>query len=260
MLFSSYLLLVQCLHVPKIGTILALDEIPFMFEANSTQLDCLADLLLIAFMECLAPGETSLTLAQVHTRNFTPHQQATRDCICFLFKRGRVVISPVIRMRRGRVLVRDTNIRINITAADIPKLIINLSYSMRGEIADTCSEPFIFILDEQLKVYECIEYCRFYLDREGLGLREDSTPPYKLHLMVMELAHEQVFSILWRAVKTASKYASQKKKKFASLSDICDLAYKYFLEYRKRDALIDFYRTPYSVGNSVLRGVVAKYK
>lgn len=260
MLFSSYPLLVQCFRVPKIGTILALDETLFMHEANSIQLDCLADLLLIAFMECLAPGETSLTLAQLHTRSFTPHQQATRDCICFLFKRGRVVISPVIQKRRGRVLVRDTNIRINITAADIPKLIINLSYSMRGKIADTCSEPFIFNLDEQLKVYECIEYCRFYLDREGLGLREDSTPPYKLHLMVMELAHEQVFMLLWRAVKTTSLAANQKNRKSVTLSDVCESAYKYFLSYRKRDVEIDFYRMPYSVGNSVLRGVVAKYK
>ncbi|WP_157152645.1 hypothetical protein [Cellvibrio sp. BR] len=230
-----------------------------MFEANSIQLDCLADLVLIAFMECLAPGEVSLTLAQLHTRNFTNHHQATRDCICFLFKQGRVVISPIIQKRRGRV-VRDTNILIRIATTDIPKSIINLSYSMRGKIADTCSEQFIFILDEQLKVYECIEYCRFYLDREGLGLREDSTPPYKLHLMVMELAHEQVFSILWRAVKTASISASQKKKKFVSLNDLCELAYKYFLESRRRDIQIDFYRMPYSVGNSVLRGLITTYK
>lgn len=231
-----------------------------MFEANSDQLDCLADVVLIAFMECLIPGEASLTLAQLHTRNFTPHEHTTRDCICFLYKQGRVVISRIAQKRRGRLLVRDTNILINIATTDVPKLIINLSYSMKGKIADTCSEPFIFNLDEQLKIYECIEYCRFYLDREGLGLREDSTPPYKLHLMVMELAQEQVFSILWRAVKTGSKYASQKKKKFVSLSELCDLAYKYFLEYRKMDSQIDFYRTPYCVGNSVLRGVVAKYK
>jgi hypothetical protein len=231
-----------------------------MFEANSIQLDCLADLVLIAFMECLAPGEVSLTLAQLHTRNFTPHQQATRDCICFLFRQGRVATSPIAQKTRGRVLVRDTNILITITPSDIPKLIINLSYSMRGKIADTCSEPFICILDEQLKVYECIEYCRFYLDREGLGLRDDAAPSYKLHLMVMELAHEQVFMILWRAVKTASFSSSQNKKKFVALSDLCDLAYRYFLEYRKRDAQIDFYRIPYSVGNSVLRGIITKYK
>lgn len=230
-----------------------------MFEANSIQLDCLADLLLIAFMECLAPGEASLTLAQLHTRNLTPHQQATRDCICFLFKRGRLVVSPVTQKRRGRVLVRDTNILINITAVDIPKLIINLSYSMRGKIADTCSEPFIFILDERLKVYECIEYCRFYLDREGLGLRGDATTPYKLQLMVLELAHEQVFMLLWRSVKTASISAHEKKRKSVTLNEICESAYKYFLSYRKRDIEIDFYRMPYSVGNSTLRNVVTKY-
>ncbi len=78
--------------------------------------------------------------------------------------------------------------------------------------------------------------------------------------MVMELAHGQVFTLLWRAVKTASISASQKKKKFVSLNDLCDLAYKYFLEYRKRDMQIDFYRMPYSVGNSVLRGLITKYK
>ena len=182
-----------------------------MFEANSIQLDCVADLVLIAFMECLAPGEASLTLAQLHTRNFTPHQQATRDCVCFLLKQGRVVVSPIVQKRRGRALVRDTNILINIASVDIPKLIINLSYHMRGKIADTCSEPYIFNLDEQLKVYECIEYCRFYLDREGLGLRGDAILPYKLQLMVMELAHEQVFMLLWRAVKTASMSAHEKK-------------------------------------------------
>ena len=231
-----------------------------MFEANSIQLDCIADIVLIAFMECLAPGEVSLTLSQLHTRNFTPHQHTTRDCICFLYKQGRVVISRIAQKRRGRVLVRDTNILINIAPTDVPKLIINLSYSMKGKIADTCSEQFFSILDEQLKVYECIEYCRFYLEREGLVLRENSTPPYKLHLMVMELAQEQVFMILWRAVKTSSIAATQKKKKFVSLSDICDLAYKYFLEYRKRGALIDFYRTPYCIGKSILRGVVDKYR
>ena len=171
-----------------------------------------------------------------------------------------MVISPIVKKRRGRVRIRDTNILINIASTDIPKLIINLSYSMRGKIADTCCEPIIFILDEQLKVYECIEYCCFYLDREGLELRDDSSPPYKLHLMVMELAQEQVFTLLWRAVKTASISASQKKKKFVSLNDLCDLAYKYFLEYRKRDMQIDFYRMPYSVGNSVLRGLITKYK
>lgn len=231
-----------------------------MFEADSNQLNCLADLMLIAFMECLAPSETSISLAQLHTRNFAPHQQATRDCICFLFKQGKVVISPIIKKRKGRVHIRDTNILLNVVQADIPKLIINLSYCMRGKIADACCEPFIFVLNEQLKVYECIEYCRFYLDREGLELRGDFTLPYKLHLMVMELAHEQVFMVLWRAVKTNSFSAHQKKKQFVTLNDLCDLAYKYLLSYRKRDIEIDFYRMPYSVGNSSLRGVVTKYR
>lgn len=156
--------------------------------------------------------------------------------------------------------MRDTNISLNITHLDIAKLIINLSYCIKGKITYTNSAPFIFILDEQLKFYECIEYCRFYLDREGLGLKEDFTQPYKLHLMVMELAHEQVFMILWRAVKTASISAHQKKRKSVALNELCDLAYKYLLSYRRRDIEIDLYRMPYSVGNSALRNVVTKYK
>ena len=154
---------------------------------------------------------------------------------------------------------RDTNILAKISPADISKLIINLSYGMRSKIADANCEPLLATMNEQLKVYECIEYCQFYLDREGLGLRGDSTQSYKLHLMVLELAQEQVLMVLWRAVKTASISAHQKKRKAVTLNELCDLAYKYFLSYRKRDIEIDFYRMPYSVGNSTLRSVVTKY-
>ncbi len=231
-----------------------------MFEANSNQLNCLADLVLIAFLGCLAPREASISLAQLHTRNFAPHQQATRDCIYYLFKQGRVEISPFVQKRRGRVHARDMNISLKLDPPDIPKLIINLSYSIRDKISDTKCELLFDLLDEQLKVYECIEYCQFYLDREGLGLRSDSVQPYKLHLMVMELAHEQVFMLLWRAVKTASIYALKKKEKSVTLNELCDLAYKYFIDYRKRDIGINCYRAPYSVVSSSLRNILVKYK
>lgn len=234
-----------------------------MLDANSDQLDCLADLIFIALLECLALEEASLSMEQLHTRNFTPHPQATRDCICFLAKQGRVVISPITIKKKGRAIqARDTNITINICSTNVSKLIINLSYEARGKIAESNCQQLVTILDGQLKAYECIEYCKFYLNREGLELKEEFVQPYKLSLMIMELAQEQVFKLLWRAVKTVSVSATEKKRqeKFVSLSKLCDLAYKYFLEYRKRDIPIDFYRTPNSIGNSVLRSVVTKYK
>ena len=110
--------MVQWLDVPKIGTLFALAEnrLP-MFEANSNQLNCLADLMLIAFLECLAPREASISLAQLHTRNFAPHQQATRDCICYLFKQGRVEISPFFQKWRGKVRVRDMTISLKLDSS-----------------------------------------------------------------------------------------------------------------------------------------------
>lgn len=111
-------------------------------------------------------------------------------------------------------------------------------------------------LDDQLKVYECVEYCRYYLDREGVGLRDDFKPLAKLQLMLLELAQEQVFMVIWRAVKTTSEAALAKNRKSVSLSDVINLAYKYFISYRRRDIQIDHYRAPYSVKNSALRSTL----
>lgn len=245
---------------PKMVHFLALDEF-FMYEADSSQLNCLADLVLISFMECLLPGEVSISINQILMRNLTPHEQATRDCICFLYRQGRVKISPVMTKRVGRVVqVRDTKVELKISAAEVPKLIINLSYGMRGKITDSKSQDCIGILDDQLKVYECIEYSRYYLCREGLDLAEKNTPPYKLILMVMDLPRQQIFMLLWRAVKTANTIAVKKKERYVSLDTLCNLAYKYYLEYRKRESQIEFYHAPSSVDSSTLRGVLTKYR
>ncbi|RYY04031.1 MAG: hypothetical protein EOO53_03820 [Gammaproteobacteria bacterium] len=140
------------------------------------------------------------------------------------------------------------------------KLIAHLSQYLKCTPLDSGDCQRIKLLDDQLKIYECVEYCRYYLDREGLDLKDDFKQLHKLQLMILELAQEQVFMVIWRAVKTASERAIVKNRKSVSLSELMELAYKYFISYRKRDVQIDFYRAPYAVVSSTLRSTLLTFK
>ena len=217
-------------------------------------------MVLIAFLECLQPREASVSLTRFHTRNFSPHPQLTRDCICFLIKQGRVGATFVGQGKRAKARLRGLEITIKVSGAEAPKLIVHLSQSLKCTFFDSENSETLKFLDDQLKIYECIEYCRYYLDREGLNLRDDFKQLHKLQLMILELAQEQVFMVIWRAVKSASESAIKKNKKSVSLNELIDLAYKYFISYRKRDLQIDFYRAPQSISNSVLRSTLLGFK
>lgn len=231
-----------------------------MYSHYDRSLSCLADLILIAFLECLQPREASVSLVQLHTRNFSPHPQLTRDCICFLIKQGRVGVTFVGKRRRAKARLRGLEITIKISSGEVPKVIVHLIQSLKCTFFDSENGETLKFLDDQLKIYECIEYCRYYLDREGLNLKDDFKQLHKLQLMILELAQEQVFMVSWRALKTASESAIKNNKKSVSLNELIDLAYKYFISYRKRDLQIDFYRAPQSISNSSLRSTLLGFK
>jgi len=221
--------------------------------------DCLANLVLIAFLECLQPREASVSLAQFHTRNFSPHPQLTRDCICLLIKQGRVSARGLSKKKRGRVLHKGLEITNHLSSAEVTGLTAQLNQYLKCMPFDSDDHEQLKCLNDQLKVYECVEYCRYYLDREGVGMRDDLKPLAKLQLMLLELAQEQVFMVIWRAVKNASEAARAKNRKTVSLNELINLAYKYFISYRRRDIQIDFYRAPYSIISSALRSTLLAF-
>lgn len=231
-----------------------------MYSSYDRSLGCLADLVLIAFLECLQPREASVSLTRLHTRNFSPHPQLTRDCICFLIKQGRVGATFVGKGKRAKARLRGLEITINVSSAGVTALITHLNLYLKYVPLDSDNHEQLKCLDDQLKAYECVEYCRYYLDREGVGLKDDFKQLPKLQLMLLELSQEQVFMVIWRAVKTASEAAHFKNRKSVSLSELINLAYKYFISYRRRDIQIDFYRAPYSVMGSALRSTLLAFK
>lgn len=177
-----------------------------------------------------------------------------------LIKQGRVGARLVGKKRRGRAQLQGLEIAINISNSEVTTLVTHLNQSLKCMFFDSDKHKQLKCLDHQLKIYECVEYCRYYLEREGLTLRDDFKHQPKLQLMLLELNQEQVFMVIWRAVKTASESAQAKNRKSVSLYDLIDLAYKYFIGYRRRDIEIDFYRAPYSVISSALRSTLLALK
>lgn len=219
----------------------------------------IADLVLVAFLECLANKETHVPLVQFHARNYSPHPQLTRDCVCFLIKQGRVSVSFIGKSRKGKRLSRGLDINTNISSNNLASTIIDLSKNLKKHLPYYKDSELLKELDDQLKIFECVEYCRYYVEKEELKLKDEFDCLHKLELMILELAQPQVYMLLWRAVKNASEIRTPKSRRAISLNDVINLAYKYFISYRKRDIQIDFYKAPYSVENSALRNTLHRF-
>lgn len=230
-----------------------------MHSLHDSSSDCLANLVLVAFLECLQPKEKLVSLAQFHTRNFSPHPQLTRDCICLLIKQGRVRAKLNNKRMRGRRQLRELELTTSITSEEVTALITHLSGIRKCMPFDMSEHEPLKCLNEQLQIYECVEYCRHYLAREGVGMRGDFNQLPKLQIMLLELAQQQVFMVLWRAVKTSSKAAHAKNRKSVALSELIDLAYEYFISYRRRGVQINRYEGPSSVINSALRSALLAF-
>jgi|GEM_PF-4344599 len=219
----------------------------------------ITDLIFIAFLERLNCNETTISLEQLHTRGFTPHPQLTRDCVCHLIRNGRVGGTIVERVGRSKRNKRDLKLSISKEMGDIDRFIALRYVRLYQSKDDNAVKDQLEELDQVLKQYECIEYCRYYLDKEGLTLKENQCEHHKLSLLTKELEQEQVFMVGWRAVKNAALSASTRKRRSVTLSEICNLSYKYFLDYRKRNIQIDHYRAPYHLLNSSLRNTLVIY-
>jgi hypothetical protein len=222
----------------------------------------LSDLiLLVALAVCYEQGEEFITEEQVISRGFAPTEAFTKRCISRLIDAGAIefkVIEPIFPDERTESILW---IKLpSESRQDIDAFIFKMSLQIKTLLASSLDCQLEFKnLSEELICFDCIEYCEYCAKRADFIIVNINHNSARLKLLIMECSINQIYMILWRAMKMASQKNLIENGE-AEFSIIINFAFDLFLNFRKMNIDIEAYNRPSLIKTSVLSGMIELFR
>lgn len=212
--------------------------------------------LLTAFILSFGENEKVLSLDEVIARKFAPSTSLTRAFICRLIKVDSISAFLLPRFcfdygkksRKRIILMNSPDRKENL----LLELIFKIKLYVKS-IESDCVSINRFYMD--VFAGECIEYTNFYAERNNLHLLHASHHNFHLKFLLINNSREQVFMLLWRAIKFFTKNRSLAIDGIL-FSDIAEKAYDFYNWYKNQDMKIDSYSWPVSLKRSKISNLL----
>lgn len=212
--------------------------------------------LLTAFILSFGENEKVLSIDEVIARKFAPSTSLTRDFICRLIKVDSISAFLLPRFcfdygeksKKRIILINSPDRKEN--------LLVELMFKIKlyaKDIESDCVSINRFHMD--VFAGECIEYTIFYAERNNLHLLHPSHHNSHLKLLLINNSREQVFMLLWRAIKSFTKNRSLSSDRIL-FSDITEKAYDFYNWYKNQDMKIEAYSWPMPLKRSKISNIL----
>lgn len=207
---------------------------------------------LVALATCFKPKEDYLTEGQLFSRGFSPTEVYGQKCLAELIEGALIDYKISETFISGSDDTCALLIKCPAMRSDIDSYIYGMSSRIRALLTQS-SEYQLYLRELHYEVIaaECIEYCNFYVGRENLTIFNSSHNNAKLRMLILDCEPEQVQMLLWRAMTNALK-----KRVDFEFSDLMDVAFQHYIDYKKFNIEIKGYKRPPSLKTSILSGLI----
>jgi len=215
-----------------------------MLTANS-HLEIKNAILLIALDLCFNDADSVLAAEQIALRKFTPNDSYSYRCIADLLEAAVVkaehipsVLGQKSREHESLAISRPVfNTRLG---NDRKSIFDNLVLTLRASPTDLL---FFRRVQSELVACECISYVEYYSKKEGLEITNTNPYDKNVQALILEISREQVFMLLWRAVKSYSK-TMRGISSNVSYKELTTMSIEYYERYCIRNVKIEKYDWP----------------
>jgi len=202
-------------------------------------------ILLIALDLCFTESDSVLAAEQIALRKFTPSDSYSYRCIADLLEAALVKADHIPSLlgqksREHESLAISRPVFITRLGNDRKSIIDNLALTLRRSPVDLL---FFRRVQNELVACECISYAEYYSKKEGLEITNTNPYDRNVHALILEISREQVFMLLWRAVKSYSK-TMRGASNHVTYKELTTMSIEYYERYCIRDAKIERYGWP----------------
>jgi len=221
------------------------------------------EVLLISLALCFKDAERALPVEQIVSRAFTPNDRYSKMWIHELLLAAKIncrAIPPVSASMNESPLQLISVSRPGPVSLPLHQFIAERVRYLKHEMGSNhdCS-GYLEGLNLDLMACECIQYVSYFALRENLKVVNCSPNELPLHLLLQENRRDQVFMLLWRAIKKYAEINSGAKME-VSFSDLVQLAFEYNSIYQEKGSTIDSYAWPKQLGLSKMAYIVRLLK
>lgn len=208
-------------------------------------------IVLIALAACFKPNERYLLLDQIMVRDFAPNEYYGKKWVAKLIDRKLIdfnLVAPLSGAQNASPLIK----RPAEAGECVDAYILKVSKRINRLLALDFNH-FLYLKEFTLDILanECAEYARYYAHRSGLSIIQTSPESTKLKLLLLECDQEQVFMLLWRAVKQAQRNCLSIERHI-HLDELIDTAFSFYIQYRRLGITIECYERPKQMMTSKL--------
>jgi predicted SAM-dependent methyltransferase len=218
--------------------------------------------LLTSLALCFKDAERSLSVEQIASREFTPYERYSKMWINELLLAGAINCRAVASVSVVADATSQQCIFVSRPgSASLPlhqfiaENVRDLKQQMKSD--NDCSN-YLERLNLDLMACECIQYVNYFALRDDLIVINSSPNELHLHLLLQENMRDQVFMLLWRAIKKHVEILGSKKE--VLFSDLVQKAFEYNSIYHEKGLTIDSYPWPKQLGTSKLAYIVRLLK
>jgi hypothetical protein len=228
-----------------------------------TQKEFNQEVLLTSLALCFKQSEQALSVEQIVVRGLTPDTHYSRSWINELMVADSIrwksfnssSIESDAKVKRDIVLERPGQQHI-----PLEQFVANRVLGLRLQLENDCDcGDYLQVLNLEVMGGECIQYANFYAARDNLIIIDSSPNDLNLRLLLQENMRDQVFMLLWRAIKNQPEISSNGTRE-VSFADLAQRAFEYYLSYKERGSTIEAYPWPKSLPMSKLASVVSLLK
>lgn len=221
------------------------------------------EVLLTSLALCFKQSDRGLSIEQIVLRGFTPDRHYSRAWI------NELTAEEAIRWKSfNSVSVRSVSSigpdivfeRPGSKTVSLNQFVQDTLLALRLQLEndDDC-ENYLQVLNLDVMAGECIQYANFYAGRANLIIIDSSPHDLNLRLLLQENMKEQVFMLLWRAIKNQKEIRPDDSNE-VSFSDLALSAFEYYLNYKERGLTIEQYPWPKSLSISKMASVISLLK
>lgn len=218
-----------------------------MTNYNSQRIGTRTSLISAAFTLCLKRGDKLINIDQLKTRNFAPTRELCLSAICELVKDG--VVDTVSNDLLGQPFVFKSFL---FHEKNRDNFVVQQTRNVIENRDDPSQLAELQTLQQEIIAAECIEYIKFYTERQFYELVEVENYNAKLQLLCLELQPAKINALLWRSIK---KNIGRSHSNKLHLYDVIDEAFDRFIQLKRRKEDWEGYERPKMLKMSAIANV-----